>query len=331
MFASDFQAKQRWSSGIGRGWFDVFQSLRLVYQSTMDKWSELRTVYEVAKLGTVSAAAESLGIHRATVNRQIEILEDTLGVRIFIRHKRGYTLTDIGHEVLGVAQKTDALITDLSGRISSEKAQVGQEIFVTVPAPLTHLVWGPITAFRDRNPHYTVHVVASSERLKLEYGEAHLAVRLGDEPTHPDYVVKSYGAIRMNFYAHETYIKRRGKPTGLSDFPKHDFIVSADLEARWSFRHWLLDNIEPTQVSVSSMQTTVLIEAMRAGLGIGIMDSYGASLHDDLHEIMPGQDDWVIPAWLTTHVDLHRTDKVQAMWRAFMDHQASIGLQPVIS
>ena len=61
--------------------------------STMDKWAELRTAYQVARLGTVSAAAEMLGFHRATVNRHIDVLEAALGARIFIRHARGYALT----------------------------------------------------------------------------------------------------------------------------------------------------------------------------------------------------------------------------------------------
>jgi DNA-binding transcriptional LysR family regulator len=68
----------------------------------MDKWAELRTAYQVAKLGTVSAAAEALGFHRATVNRHIDVLEADIGVRIFIRHARGYALTEIGEDVLRV-------------------------------------------------------------------------------------------------------------------------------------------------------------------------------------------------------------------------------------
>jgi len=35
----------------------------------MDQWDELHTAYWVARLGTVSAAAERLGVHRATVVR----------------------------------------------------------------------------------------------------------------------------------------------------------------------------------------------------------------------------------------------------------------------
>ena len=55
----------------------------------MDRWDELRTAYAVARLGTVSAAATQLNIHRATVVRHIDALEEALGGRLFQRHGRG--------------------------------------------------------------------------------------------------------------------------------------------------------------------------------------------------------------------------------------------------
>ncbi|MFK8079018.1 MAG: LysR family transcriptional regulator [Granulosicoccus sp.] len=72
-----------------------------------DKWTELRAAYQVSKLGTVSAAAEFLGFHRETVNCHIDVLEEEFGVRIFIRHSRGYTLKEAGHELLRAVEKTE--------------------------------------------------------------------------------------------------------------------------------------------------------------------------------------------------------------------------------
>ena len=41
---------------------------------SMDDWDQIRTAAQVARLGTVSAAAETLGVHRATVTRHIDSL-----------------------------------------------------------------------------------------------------------------------------------------------------------------------------------------------------------------------------------------------------------------
>ena len=60
----------------------------------LDNWDEVRTAYQVARLGTVSGAAEVLGVHHATVIRHIDSLEKRLGTKLFQRHPRGYTPTE---------------------------------------------------------------------------------------------------------------------------------------------------------------------------------------------------------------------------------------------
>ena len=42
----------------------------------MENWDEIRTAFQVARLGTVSGAADVLGVHHATVIRQIDALGD---------------------------------------------------------------------------------------------------------------------------------------------------------------------------------------------------------------------------------------------------------------
>jgi DNA-binding transcriptional LysR family regulator len=114
----------------------------------MDKWTELRAAYQVVKLGTVSVAAQTLGSHPATVNRYIDVLEEAIGARMFLRHARGCTLTEVGHDVLHLAQKTEELIEDLAGRVKAAGTQVEGEIKSTSLVPFAGLVIGAIADFR---------------------------------------------------------------------------------------------------------------------------------------------------------------------------------------
>ena len=66
----------------------------------MDNWDEVRTAYQVARMGTVSGAADVLGVHHATVIRHIDALEIRLGAKLFQRHARGYTATEAGTDLL---------------------------------------------------------------------------------------------------------------------------------------------------------------------------------------------------------------------------------------
>jgi len=74
----------------------------------MIDWTELRTAYKVSLLGTVSTAADELGIHRASVVRHIDSVEKQLGQKIFIRSNRGYQSTDNGAELFKVAELTES-------------------------------------------------------------------------------------------------------------------------------------------------------------------------------------------------------------------------------
>ena len=118
----------------------------------MEKWAELRTAYQVAKLGTVSAAAKALGFHRATVNRHIDALESELGSRVFIRHARGYELTELGKEVLRTAQKTEQLLDDLAGLAMVKQVQIEGDIKLTTIALC--YAWGlnPLTLIISCRP-----------------------------------------------------------------------------------------------------------------------------------------------------------------------------------
>ena len=84
---------------------------------SISTWDEIRTAYHVARMGTVSGAADALGVHHATVIRHIDALEQRLGVKLFQRHARGYTSTEAGQDLLQVAQATDDQFTQLVGRI----------------------------------------------------------------------------------------------------------------------------------------------------------------------------------------------------------------------
>ena len=65
----------------------------------MDNWDEVRTAFHVARVGTVSGAADVLGVHHATVIRHIDALEERLGVKLFQRHARGYSPTEAGDDL----------------------------------------------------------------------------------------------------------------------------------------------------------------------------------------------------------------------------------------
>ncbi|SFA68815.1 DNA-binding transcriptional regulator, LysR family [Poseidonocella pacifica] len=294
----------------------------------MDKWTELRTAYWVAKLGTVSATAEALGFHRATINRHIDVLEAEIGSKIFIRHARGYALTETGQDVLRVAQKTDELIEDLAGRVHGGKSEIEGEIKLTILAPFAGLLMGAVMQFRLENPRCLVNVDVGEDLAKLEYGEAHIAVRAGAKPEHPDYVVAHLGDIGIGLYAHDSYAARCGLPADESDLAGHSFVLPHIPTERFPLGRWIKEHIRPEMIALSSRDVWLVTEAVFAGAGIGIVSDIDAGSRGGLQPALLSRPSWSVSGWLVTHVDLHRTEKVQAMLRCLKASAAGKTVSP---
>ncbi|MGP3698352.1 LysR family transcriptional regulator [Rhodobacter sp. NSM] len=273
-----------------------------------DNWDEVRTAFQVARLGTVSGAAEVLGVHHATVIRQIDALEKRLGARLFQRHARGYTPTEAGRDLLLVAQTTEEQFSQLASRIKGNGESVAGELVVTSVPGFSHLITPVLASFQERHPAVVVRYLTDMRLFRLEYGEAHVAIRAGATPEEPDNVVQPLSRIRTALYASPAYAAAHGVPSGPEEFGRHRF-VGADVP-RAPFHRWLRDQVAPDRITFRGTEMAALEDAVREGAGIGFLPVMQAK-GSDLIEILPARPDWESPIWLVTHVDLHRTLKVQ--------------------
>jgi DNA-binding transcriptional LysR family regulator len=282
----------------------------------MNHWTEMRTALMVARHGTISAAASALGVHRATVGRHIEVLEAALAARLFLRHARGYTLTEAGRDLLEVANRADEMFADLEGRSRGRVGQLSGELVVTALAGVAPLVMPIIKAMNAEHPGIAIEFVADARLARLEYGEAHIAFRAGPKPDEPDYVVLPFRRIRFGLYAHRGYVERVGRPEG-RQFEGHRFIGSVGTSSRLPFAPWMDKHVAASALALRTTEPPCIRAAVAAGLGLGFLAEYDASDIEDLVEILPPSDEWSTDLWIVTHGDLHRTAKVQAFLRLF--------------
>ncbi|MEM9523842.1 MAG: LysR family transcriptional regulator, partial [Pseudomonadota bacterium] len=184
----------------------------------IDDWNEIRTAFHVAKLGTVSAAAEALGVHHATVIRHVDALEARLGAKLFQRHARGYTATEAGQDLLQVAHTTQDQFSQLSSRIKGRGNTVTGDLIVTSLSMMSPLLAPVLARFQSDHPQVTVRLLTDSRLFRLEYGEAHIAIRAGAVPREPDNVVQAFMRQSVELYAGNAYAARYGKPASEAEF-----------------------------------------------------------------------------------------------------------------
>ncbi|MEM8976427.1 MAG: LysR family transcriptional regulator [Pseudomonadota bacterium] len=278
----------------------------------MQNWAEIRTAFQVAELKTISAAAEALGLHRATVVRHLDTLEQELGTKIFHRHSRGCEPTEAGRDLLNVARATQDQFNQLAARTRNTSGDLNGVFIVTSHEHIAELLMPTLARFGSENPNLHVKYVASAELLKLEYGAAHIALRSGPKPSEPDNVVLPFTGLGFGLYAHPEYLEFHGQPTVPRDLSTHRFVRWDTPSRRMPFSVWFDEHVPESRVVFSSTDLSVVERAVSNAMGIGLVAEVPSAARYGLQPVFPTPEDWRMPLWLVTHVDLHRSQKIQA-------------------
>lgn len=146
-------------------------------------WDDLRTVLFMVRHGSLSSAADALGVNYTTVSRRIAHAEERYGARLFDRLPQGYVPTDAGHEAALFAERMEISESEFRLKVAGRDAQLSGDLIVTAPQLL---IAGEMSVVLDQflqlHPNVNLSVRASTEVLNLNRREADLAVRISDTP-----------------------------------------------------------------------------------------------------------------------------------------------------
>lgn len=148
---------------------------------------QLEAFVEVARLGSVSRAAEALYATQPTLTARLKGLEQELDAQLFVRSQRGMRLSDAGRAFLPYAERT--LDTVSSGRrllAELARGEAGQLALGAAPAVSTYVLPRILTRFRRTHPKVSLAVRTghSEEVLELVLREQ-VQVGLGRVLRHP--------------------------------------------------------------------------------------------------------------------------------------------------
>ena len=142
--------------------------------------SQLRTLIHVAELGSLSKAADRLHIAQPALSRQVRLLEEELGVRLFARHGRGMVLTEQGQEILKHATRVMTELEELRAAASDTGAPLRGQIAIGFPPTVADIVSVPLVAsFGKAHPQAELRLVAAYTGYLLDWlhrGEIDVAV-----------------------------------------------------------------------------------------------------------------------------------------------------------
>jgi DNA-binding transcriptional LysR family regulator len=147
---------------------------RFAYKS--DRLKPLRAFCQVARLGSVSRAAEALFLSQPAVTLQLQALERELGVRLLERSGRRLLPTREGEALLALARP---LVEGIDGLDSQFRTQLrgldaGELDIAAGSSTILYLLPGIVEAFRERHPQVQLrlHNVTGAGGLDLLRSDA---------------------------------------------------------------------------------------------------------------------------------------------------------------
>lgn len=243
----------------------------------------------VVEAGGFTAAAHALGVPKSSASRSVRQLEDALGVRLLHRTTRRLRLTGAGQAYYERVASALAGLED--ARAAAVDAQDVPRGVVRLAAPSE---WGSwmlstiVAAFVERYPEIRIDVSLTSRDVDLVREGFDLALRLG-RLKDSSLIVRTVGTIAGGLFAADRYIARRGAPERFAALADHDVIVYRKEGGVARLQLEGPEGVETVAVSgpIVTDDLGFVHEAVRLGMGIGLLPISGCVAHMGLVRVLP--------------------------------------------
>jgi DNA-binding transcriptional LysR family regulator len=270
-----------------------------------------------------SAAAEAIGVSKATVSKAVARLEASLGTTLFHRTSRRLSLTESGKALAERAQRI--LAEAQAAEEAARNAAHSPSGLVRVAAPITfgvRFVGEAVAAFLERYPDIEIDLRLSDAKVDLVAEGFDIALRIADLPD-SSLRARRLAPIATHVVAAPSYLAKYGTPRHPAELAEHRAIRYANIAQPnvWHFRN--KDGEEAAVRMDGPLMTDngdAILPSLRAGLGIARLPDF--IINDDLAsgtlvEILPDWNARAIALHLLTPPSALRPARVEALIEHF--------------
>jgi DNA-binding transcriptional LysR family regulator len=272
-------------------------------------WDLLAAFVAVMRTGSLSAASRQLGVAQPTVRRQIEKLEETLGVALFTRSPSGLVPTEAAASSLpyaeAMARAAEGIVRSASAPRGEARGTVRVTCSEVMGVEVLPLILAPL---RSAHPELQVELSLTNTNQDLLQQEADIAVRMA-QPTQAALVARRAGVVELGLFAAEEYLRRRTPPRATNELRDHALVGRDRDDAFFRALAQAGLPLERRHFAFRTDSDPAALTAVRAGLGIGICQVPLAARPPRLERVLP-EVRMEMPIWVVTHEDLRSTRRV---------------------
>ncbi|KGB09083.1 MULTISPECIES: LysR family transcriptional regulator [Leclercia] len=187
----------------------------------MDKIHAMQLFIRVAELESFSRAADSLGLPKGSVSRQIQALENGLGTQLLHRTTRRVSLTQDGMVYYERAKDLLANLDELDGLFLLDPASISGRLRVDMPVAIArNLVIPRLPQFLQQYPGIELELSSSDRLVDVIREGFDCVVRVGTLKD-SGLIARPLGKLSVINCASPDYLTRFGYPETLDDLASH--------------------------------------------------------------------------------------------------------------
>ena len=277
-------------------------------------WDNLRYFLELARTGTLAAAARRLGVEHTTVARRIQALEKQTGIALFAREAGGHRLTEAGRHLLPGVEAMEAAVLGVERSAPVQGGGPSGLVRVGTTEGLGTLILAPqLARLTQCHPHLSIDLLALPRLLHLSRREADIVISL-ERPRRGSVIVTKLADYTLHLYGQREYLARRPLVATREDLRHHAFVSYVD-DLLFTKELQFLDQLYPPErFALRSTSITAQYEAVRAGAGLAVLPAFLADSDPVLVRVLPHEARFTRTFWMSMPAEAKHMARMQAVW-----------------
>ncbi len=295
----------------------------------MDRLDTMRLYARIVELGSFTAAANDLGLPRATVTHAIKRLETRLGAQLLQRTTRCQRVTRDGQAYYGHCVRLLADLDEVEADFREAALKPQGRLRIDLPATLARMLVIPaLPEFCARFPQIELEIGSSDRFVDLLREGVDCVLRVGELPD-SGLMGRRVATLAQVTVASAAYLRRHGSPATLAELQQGHLAVNwaspttrrPEPSLEFVVHRRRREVSLPARVTVSGVDA--YLACCEAGLGIAQFPRYrlaDALAKGTLREILPDAP----PPSLPVHVLYAPQRQLPARLRVFVDWLAEL-------
>ncbi len=279
----------------------------------------ITSVLSTFRAGTPLKAAKVLSRAPSTVYRAIERLERQVGGAIFDRKASGWEPTEIGRQIIRLAQKIENEAAETELRLLGRNARFSAPVRISASDGFAEAYLAPVLAgFARAEKTPPIELIVDNQFANLGRREADIAVRPSEKPGE-GLVGRRAGKLAHALYCAAPLLKRHGMPASLAELCRFKACVLSESFEHHTAAQWWRNGLKK-EVGVSFIANTEmsLAAAVAAGMGVGVLPCFLGDGLKGVKRIKAISVGPPVDIWLVTHPALRQNQVIRALIRALV-------------